>query len=127
MRPALDKLFARYGTALSADDLPAIVSCFDPPVVVIADDGTTLMVDRAQLKEHFTGMAERYRARGAFIGTPTIRSVEQLTHALWLADVRWDSFDESGEPAPVDVETYRYLVRVADPDEPLIVAAIVTH
>lgn len=127
MRPAINKLFARYGTALSAGDLPSIGSCFDPPSVVIADDATALMVDRAQVKEYFTGMAERYRARGAFTATPTIHRVEQLTPALWLADVRWDSFDETGAPAPVGVETYRYLMRAADPDEPLIVAAIVTR
>ncbi|MGH8947147.1 MAG: hypothetical protein ACRDVL_13495, partial [Acidimicrobiia bacterium] len=76
---------------------------------------------------YFTGMAERYRARGAFIATATIRRVEQLTPALWLADVRWDSFDETGAPAPVDVETYRYLMRAADPEKPLIVAAVVTR
>ena len=127
MRPAIDKLFARYGTALSAGDLLGIGSCFDPPSVVIADDATALMVDMAQVKEFFTGMAERYRARGAFTATPTIRRVEQLTPALWLADVRWDSFDETGAPAPVGVETYRYLMRATDPDEPLIVAAIVTR
>ena len=36
------------------------------------------------------------------------------------------SFDETGAPAPVSVETYRYLVRAVQPDEPLIVAAVVT-
>ncbi len=127
MRPAIERFFARYGTALSAGDLPSIESCFDPPSVVIADDETALMVDRTQVKEYFTGMAERYRARGAFTATPTIHSVEQLTPALWLADVRWNSFDETGAPAPVGVEAYRYLMRAADPDEPLIVAAIVTR
>jgi hypothetical protein len=127
MRPAIDELFARYGTALSAGDLLGIGSCFDPPSVVIADDATVLMIDQAQVKEFFTGMAERYRARGAFTTTPTIRRVEQLTPALWLADVRWDSFDETGAPAPVGVETYRYLMRATHPHEPLIVAAIVTR
>ena len=87
MRPAIDKLVARYETALSAGDLPGIGSCFDPPSAVIADDATELMVDRAQVKEYFTGMAERYRARGAFTATPTIRRVEQLTPALWLTSV----------------------------------------
>jgi hypothetical protein len=58
------------------------------------------LVDLAQVKKYFTGMAERYRARGAFTARPTIHRVEQLTPALWLADVRWDSFDETGAPAP---------------------------
>lgn len=125
MRPAINKLFARYGTALSADDVPSIVACFDPPSVVISDDATTLLVDRAQVSEYFTGMAERYRARGAFTATPTIHRVEQLTPALYIADVHWDSFDETGAPAPVSVETYRYLIRAGAPDDPMIVAAIV--
>jgi len=75
---------------------------------------------------HFTGMAERYRAVGAFTGTATIRGVRQLTPALSLVDVRWDSFDEAGAPASVAVETYQYLVRAARPERPLIVAVIVT-
>ncbi|MGH2827842.1 MAG: hypothetical protein ACRDKF_12840 [Actinomycetota bacterium] len=78
------------------------------------------------LEAYFTGMAERYRARGAFSAAATVRGVEQLASAVWLVDVRWDSFDATGSPAPVSVETYRYLVRSVQPDEPLIVAAVVT-
>ena len=81
----------------------------------------------ASADQPFTGMAERYRARGAFNATARVREVEQLTPALWLVDVAWDSFDETGAPAPVDVETYRYLLRAVQPDEPLIVAAVVTE
>lgn len=126
MRPDVEKFFARYGAALSSDDLPGIVSCFDPPAVVVDDAATTLMIDHAQVKEYFTGMAQRYRARRAFSATATVRGVEQLAPALWLVDVRWDSFDENGSPAPASVETYRYLLRTERPDVPLIVAAIVT-
>lgn len=126
MRPDIEKFFARYGAALSSDDVPGIVSCFDPPTVVIDDAATTLMIDHAHVEAYFTGMAERYRARGAFSAAATVRGVEQLAPALWLVDVRWDSFDETGAPAPVSVETYRYLVRAVQPDEPLIVAAVVT-
>jgi hypothetical protein len=106
--------------------VPGIVSCFDPPIVVVDDAATTLLVDHAHLKDHFTGMAERYRARGAFTATAAVRGVEQLAPALWLVDVGWDSFDEAGAPAPVEVETYRYLLRAVQPDEPLIVAVVVT-
>jgi hypothetical protein len=49
--------------ATGENDLPSIGSCFDPPSVVQADDATALMVDRAQVKEYFTGMTERCRAR----------------------------------------------------------------
>ncbi len=126
MRPDIEKFFARYGAALSSDDVPGIVSCFDPPTVVIDDAATTLMIDCAQVEAHFTGMAERYRAGGAFSAVATVRGVEQLASAIWLVDVRWDSFDEAGAPAPISVETYRYLVRAVQPDEPLIVAAVVT-
>src|SRR5918996_2007964 len=85
-----------------------------------------LMIDHAHVEAYLTGMAERYRARGAFSTAATVRGVEQLAPALWLVDVRWDSFDETGEPTSVSVETYRYLVRAVQPDEPLIVAAVVT-
>jgi hypothetical protein len=126
VRPDIEKFLARYGAALSSDDVPAIVSCFDPPTVVVDDATTTLLIDHAQLRDHFTGMAERYRARGAFSATATVRGVEQLAPALWLVDVGWDSFDETGAPAPIDVETYRYLLRAVQSDEPLIVAVVVT-
>lgn len=126
MRPDIEKFFSRYGAALSSDDVPGIVSCFDPPTVIIDNAATTLMIDHAQVEEYFTGMAERYRARGASSAVPTVRGMEQLAPALWLVDVRWDSFDGTGAPAPASVETYRYLVRAVQPDEPLIVAAVVT-
>ena len=127
MRPDIERFFARYGAALSSDDLPGIVSCFDPPTVVVDDAATALMIDPAHLADHFTGMAERYRARGAYTGTATVRGVEQLTPALWLVDVAWDAFDETGAPAPVPVETYRYLLRAKQPDQPLIVAVVVIN
>lgn len=126
MRSHIEKFFERYGAALSSDDVHGIVSCFDPPTVVIDDANTTLMIDRAQLGAHFTGMAERYRARDAFTAVATVRGIEQLASALWLVDVRWDSLDATGKPAPVAPETYRYLLRAIHPDEPLIVAAVVT-
>jgi hypothetical protein len=123
---AIDALFARYATALSADDLASIASCFDPPVAVVADESTVVMVDRAHVKEYFVGMADRYRAQGAFIAVPMIHRVEQLTSALWLVDIRWDSLDRDGAPTSVAVETCQYLLRASEPDQPLIVAAIVT-
>jgi len=126
MRSRIEKFFERYGAALSSDDVHGIVSCFDPPTVVIDDATTSLMIDRAQLEAHFTGMAERYRARGAFTAVATVRGVEQLASALWLADVQWDSLNEAGEPAVISAETYRYFVRAIQPDVPLIVAAVVT-
>jgi hypothetical protein len=126
MRPDIEKFFARYGAALSSDDLQDIVSCFDPPTVVIDDAATTLMIDRAQVEAYFTGMAERYRAHGAYTAVPTVRGIEQLASAIWLVDVRWDSLDVNGAPATISPETNRYLVRAIQPDEPLIVAAVVT-
>jgi hypothetical protein len=123
---SIERFFARYAGAISADDVPAIVSCFDPPTVVVDDAATELLIDHARLAEHFTGMAERYRARGAFSATATVRGVEQLTAALCLADVCWDAFDDAGAAAPVEVETYHYLLRTVDPAEPRIVAVIVT-
>jgi hypothetical protein len=127
MRPDIAKFFARYGAALSSGDLPEIVSCFDPPTVIVDEATTTLMVDRGQLSDYFTGIEKRYRARGAFTASATIRDIEQLASALWLVDVSWASFDESGEPAPVSVETYKYVLRTAGAEEPLIVAAVVTE
>jgi hypothetical protein len=106
--------------------LPGIVSCFDPPTVIVDEAATTLMIDHKQLEDYFIGIDERYRARGLFNAAATVREVEELTAALWLVDVRWDSFDESGAPTPASVETYKYLLRTVRPEEPLIVAAVVT-
>jgi len=95
MRRDIEKFFARYGAALSSGDLPVIVSCFDPPTVIIDETATTLMVDRRQLSDYFAGIEKRYRARRAFSASATIHGVEQLASVLWLVDVRWASFDES--------------------------------
>ena len=126
MRLDIEKFFSRYAAALSSGDLPGIVSCFDPPTVIVDETTTTLMIDRMQLSDYFTGIEERYRARGAFSASATIHSVEQLASALWLVDVSWASLDESGELAPVGVETYKYVLRTVRTEEPLIVAVVVT-
>jgi hypothetical protein len=127
MRPDIAKFFARYGAALSSGDLPGIVSCFDPPTVIVDEAATTLMIDHRQLHDYFMGIEERYRALGAFTASAKVRDIEQLASALWLVDVCWDSFDESGAPAPVNVETYKYLLRAVQPEELLIVAAVLTE
>lgn len=125
--PDFEAFFARYGEALNSGDLAGVISCFDPPSSIIDDDSTTLMVDRTALENYFAGIDERYRAQGAFSATATVERVERLTPALWLVDLRWDSFDETGAPAAIAAETYKYLLRVEHPDHPLIVTAIVTE
>ena len=127
MAPEIETFFGRYAAALSSDDVPAIVSCFDPPTFIVDDAATTVMIDRAQLTNHFTGMAERYRARGAFSAAARVHGAEQLAPTVWLVDVSWDSFDENGRPSPVAVERYWYILRTEQSAEPLIVAAIVTR
>jgi hypothetical protein len=126
VKDSIETFFARYGAAISSDDVTGIAACYDPPSLLITDTVSTLLGDSAQVAAYFTGMAQRYRARGAFDARISIRAVEQLSAALFLVDVRWDSVDEAGAPAPVEVETYLYLVRVAESDELLIVSVIVT-
>jgi hypothetical protein len=126
-RQGFEKFFDQYGRALSAGDLETIVECFAPPSIIVDDSSTTLMVDRKELLQYFNGIEDRYQAAGAFSATASVGAVEQLSPTLWLVDVRWDSFDESGAPALVDVETYKYLLRNREPEAMVIVAALVTE
>ena len=126
-RQGFERFFDHYGRALSAGDLETIVGCFAPPSIIVDDSRTTLMVNRKELLQYFNGIEERYQALGAFTATTSVGAIEQLSPTLWLVDVRWDSFDESGAPASVDVETNKYLLRHREPEEMLIVAALVTE
>ena len=47
MSQDIEKFFARYGAALSSGDLPEIVSCFDPPTVIVDEATTNLIVDHS--------------------------------------------------------------------------------
>jgi hypothetical protein len=87
----------RYGTTLSAGDLPGISNSWEVPALVLSDEGAILVADKREIEKFFAQAMESYRSRGLMSTKPEIERVEQLSEKLASVDVRWLAFDASGK------------------------------
>jgi hypothetical protein len=120
---ALTDFFDRYGTALTANDLPAVASCYAMPGMVVSDDATFSFATPAAVEAAFSGAAEAYHAKGLVAARADVLEVDWLTDGLALVAVRWEYLDAQGGAVPG--ESYRYLMRTVG-GKPLICVVIPT-
>jgi|GEM_PF-1115985 len=119
----LGDFFDRYGTALTANDLATVASCYAMPGMVVADESTFSFTSPAAVEAAFAGAAETYHEKGLVAARAELRDVQWLTHALALVAVQWEYLDSDGGAVPG--ESYRYLMRMVD-GRPLICVVIPT-
>jgi hypothetical protein len=100
----LQAFLSRYGEALSAGDLPALV---------LSDEGSIPVATRAEVEEAFRDAAQSYRAQGLVAARTPIIGSQEITEPLASVDVRLAYLDEQGE-------AYRYLVRLEEEAVPRI-------
>jgi hypothetical protein len=96
----------RLGNFLSGGDIPAVADCWALPALVLGDQGAVTVTDREQLKGHFAGAVQAYRARGIASTTPEVLRVDRLTKRLTAVDVRWPYFDAAGSRLGEEVSGY---------------------
>jgi hypothetical protein len=119
----LTEFFDRYGTALTAGDLPGIAACYAMPGMVVADDATFAFTSPSAVEAAFNGAAEAYHTKGLVAARAEITEISWLTEALVLVAATWEYLDAQG--GAVAGESYRYLLRVVD-DRPAICVVIPT-
>lgn len=99
----------RYADALGRGDLPGIAACYAMPALVVGDGGALSVSEPSQVEAAFAGAAEAYREQGLVALPAELRSVDPLTAALTLVEVRWAYLDEAGTAR--QHSSYRYLLR----------------
>lgn len=119
----LSDFFDRYGTALIANDLPAVAACYAMPGMVVADESTFSFSSPAAVEAAFAGAAETYHEKGLVAARAEVREVQWLSRALALVGVRWEYLDAEGGAVPG--ESYRYLMRLVE-GRPMICVVIPT-
>jgi ketosteroid isomerase-like protein len=102
----------RYADALSRGDLPGIAGCYVLPALVVGDGGAISISEPSQVEAAFAGAAEAYREQGLVTPLAELQSIDPLTAALTLVEVRWAYLDEAGTAR--QHTSYRYLLRRTD-------------
>ncbi len=112
-RESLADFFGRYGSALTAGDLPAIAGCYALPGMVVSGGYGFTFSTPAAVALSFIGAAPAYREHQLVAAHAEIGEVQRLGDALVLAAVRWEYLDSRGEAVPG--ERFRYLIRLTPP------------
>jgi hypothetical protein len=108
----ISQLFERFGQALSASDLHQASTCWGVPALVLSDDGATAVSDRSEIEAFFSQAADWYHLQGLVSTRPEIERVDMLSGQLAAVDVRWPSFDASGQEK--SSERSHYIVQLAE-------------
>ena len=90
-------LLERIGIALSTGDLPGITSCWAVPALVLSDQGVTAVSESREVEQFFAQATEWYHAQGLTATRPELERVDWLSEKLASIDVRWPSFNSSGQ------------------------------
>jgi hypothetical protein len=109
---AVTAFFERYGAALTAPDLPAVVACYATPGLIVSDERSIALGSLGEVHAAFCGIAEACQVKGLVAARPTVRSARRLTSALMLVEVDWEYVDNQG--GLVAGESYHYLLRMLD-------------
>jgi hypothetical protein len=117
----LSDFFDRYGSALTAGDVPAIAGCYALPGSVVADAYTFTFSSPASVALSFIGAAPDYQDRELIAAHAKIDDVQRLSQALSMVTVEWEFLDSGGHCVPG--ERYVYLVRTSQ-DGPAICTVI---
>jgi hypothetical protein len=91
------QLLEYVGQALSAGDFREASACWEVPALVLSDEGANAVSDTSEIEKFFAQAAEWYRSQGIASTKPEIERVEVLSEKLAAVDVRWPSFDASGQ------------------------------
>lgn len=111
-REQIERSLERIGEAISARDPAAVADCWEVPALVISDEGTIPVTDRAQIEGFFAQAIEAYNAQGLVATRPELQQAVALTGRLTAVDVRWPSFDEAGVER--STERSHYILRLGD-------------
>lgn len=93
----IQEFLDRYGEALSAAELPAISACWTIPALVVSNTGAIAVSNTMQVESYFSQAVQWYREQGIVATRPSLEDIKVLGERLAAVEVRWDSFDESGE------------------------------
>jgi hypothetical protein len=118
----IGRLLEQLGEALSAGDLHKASTCWAVPALILSDDGATAVIDTSEVEAFFEQAAEWYHLQGIASTRPEIERIDMLSGTLAAVDVRWPSFDASGQEKAS--ERSHYIVQLAEDGQAYIRVAL---
>lgn len=118
----IGRLLEQLGQALSAGDLHKASTCWAVPALILSDDGATAVTDTSEIEAFFEQAAEWYHLQGIASTRPEIERIDMLSETLAAVDVRWPSFDASGQEKVS--ERSHYIVQLAEDGQAYIRVAL---
>lgn len=116
--------FANYGFTRLSGNTSAFTGCYDLPALFLSDAGSLPIATVSDLESVFLAATERYTQRGFATAEPTLGQVDVLSTQIVAVDVDWNYLDAQGDH--VDLERYRYLLRVR-PNDNIRIQVVVTR
>ena len=120
---AVRAMLQRFARAITTGDGPGAAACWDVPALVVSDEGNRAVGTSAEVEAFFGGAKEQYAQQGVSDTRPEVECVEWYTSRLASVTVRWPYLDAGGRDLGRS-ERSVYLVRVADGDAKICVAAM---
>ena len=111
--PQIERFLLAYADALAEGDGERVADMWELPALVMSDEGTRLVAERAEVVEFFSHAAEQYRGAGIATTRPEHLAVEHLGDRISSADVRWIGVDPDGRSTNYR-ELSTYLLRTGE-------------
>lgn len=110
------QLLERLGQAISSGDLKGVSTCWTFPAMFLSEAGAS------QLEQLMAQATEAYRKQGIASTRPDLEQVEPLSESLVSVDVRWPSYDASGNEKAS--ERSHYILYLGQDGQPRIGVAL---
>jgi hypothetical protein len=104
----LTAFFDQCGTALTHGDVQALSSCYATPGLLVSAETNVAFTSSVTVEAAFA-VASRQHS-GLIAARAVVRSAEQVTPGVVLADVDWEYLDSEGQAVPGI--SYRYVLRM---------------
>ena len=102
----LKDFFDRYCRAVTAGDLPALVSAWEIPAYVLSDIGAHAVGSPDEIAKIFAGAKQQYNARGIVDTRADIVRSEWSSDRIAIVSVRWPLIDRNGREIGYEGSTY---------------------
>lgn len=112
---SVEDFVTRYADALVAGDGRTIASMWEPPALVLADEGVTYVSSTFEVERFFAAAKDKYFAHGVVRTRPEIVREDWATERIVVADILWRNLDTQGNEVAREASTY--MLRRSDDGE----------
>jgi len=96
----------RMAKAITSGDIPAIVSLWQVPALVLDDADVKAVNSNREIERFFAGARQQYNARGIMDTRAEIMNLHWPNERIAIVEVRWPYLDAQGREVGEETSTY---------------------